>query len=78
MGKNFIVTVRHGSTISYADVRSRCEATPELLKKGQGFVLYAIMDFIIDRYFPVVQDLEQELEKIEDKIFNEKTQSAYN
>jgi magnesium transporter len=72
VGKNFIVVVRHGSTLAYTEVRSRCEAMPELLSKGQGFVLYAIMDFIVDRYFPVVHDMEQELEMIEDKIFKDK------
>ena len=72
VGENFIVSVRHGSSIAYTEVRSRCEAMPELLSKGQGFVLYAIMDFIVDRYFPVVQDMEQELVIIEDKIFKEK------
>ncbi|MEO8412693.1 MAG: magnesium/cobalt transporter CorA [Ginsengibacter sp.] len=72
VGKNFIVAVRHGSSISYTEVRSRCESMPELLSNGQGFVLYAIMDFIVDRYFPVVQDLEQELVTIEEKIFNAK------
>lgn len=72
VGKNFIVSVRHGSTVSYKEVRSRCESMPDLLKKGQGFVLYAIMDFIVDRYFPVVDDLEKDLESIEDKIFKEK------
>ena len=72
VGKNFILSVRHGSTVAYTEVRSRCEAMPELLTKGQGFVLYAIMDFIVDRYFPVVQDMEQELVTIEDKIFKDK------
>lgn len=72
VGKNFIVTVRHGSTVAYKEVRTRCEAMPELLSKGQGFVLYAIMDFIVDRYFPVVDDMEEELQSIEDKIFNAK------
>ena len=72
VGKNFIVSVRHGSTVAYTEVRSRCEAMPELLSKGQGFVLYAIMDFIVDRYFPVVHGMEKELESIEDKIFKEK------
>ncbi len=72
VGTNFIVVVRHGSSVPYTEVRARCEATPEYLKKGQGFVLYALMDFIVDRYFPVVHDLEQDLEKIEHKIFKEK------
>lgn len=72
VGMNFIVSIRHGSSIPYTEVRSRCEKMPELLGKGQGFVLYAIMDFIVDRYFPVVDELEQELEVIEDKIFKGK------
>lgn len=72
VGKNFIVSVRHGSSVAYTEVRSRCEDMPELLSKGQGFVLYAIMDFIVDRYFPVVDDMENNLDAIEDKIFKEK------
>lgn len=72
VGGNFIVVVRHGSNVAYTDIRTRCESTPELMRKGQGFVLYAIMDFIVDRYFPVVHELEQELEAIESKIFKEK------
>ena len=72
VGKNFIVIVRHGSTVAYTEVRARCESMPDLLKNGQSFVLYAVMDFIVDRYFPVVDDLESELEAIEDKIFKEK------
>ena len=73
VGKNFIVSVRHGSSVAYNQVRARCEEMPELLSKGQGFVLYAIMDFIVDKYFPVVDDLEKDLEAIEDKIFKEKS-----
>jgi magnesium transporter len=72
VGKNFIVIVRHGSSVAYTDVRAKCESTPELLNKGQGFVLYAVMDFIVDRYFPVVHEMEQELEVIEEKIFKQK------
>lgn len=72
VGDNFIVTIRHGYGVSYADVRSRCESTPHLLIKGQGFALYSVMDFIVDRYYPVVQEMEQELQEIEDLIFNGK------
>jgi len=72
VGNNFIVIVRHGFSVPYIEVRVRCEEAPEHLRKGQGFVLYAVMDFIVDRYFPVVHDLEQELEAIETKIFKDK------
>ncbi|HUG38656.1 MAG TPA: magnesium/cobalt transporter CorA [Candidatus Limnocylindrales bacterium] len=71
VGPGFIVSVRHGPSLSYAEVRARCEATPHLLAKGPGFVLYAIMDFIVDQYFPIVEALEDDLEKVEESIFDE-------
>ena len=72
LGRNFIVTVRHGSTLAYTEVRTRCESTPTLLRNGPGFALYAVMDAIVDQYFPVIDDLEQELTLLEDMIFDEK------
>jgi len=72
VGSNFLITIRHGSSISYSDVRKRCESTPHLLEKGQGFALYAVMDAIVDQYFPIVEILEEDLQNIEDKIFKEK------
>jgi len=72
LGKNFMITVRHGSSISYAEVRTRCESTPHLLKKGPGFALYAVMDAIVDQYFPVIDALEQKLSDLEEMIFDEK------
>jgi magnesium transporter len=69
VGENYVVTIRHGSSPSYAEVRKRCETTPHLLSKGPGFVLYAIMDFVVDHYFPVVDGLEEELEAIEEEVF---------
>jgi magnesium transporter len=69
VGPRYVVSVRHGSSLSYAAVRARCEATPQLLCKGPGFILYALMDFIVDQYFPVVDALEDELEALEEEIF---------
>jgi len=72
VGSNFIVIVRHGPSLTYSNVRLRCESTPHLLSKGQGFVLYAVMDFIVDQYYPVVRQLEKDLEEIEEKVFKER------
>src|SRR5262249_26499958 len=58
----YVVSVRHGPSLSYAEVRARCERTPQLLRKGPGFVLYAIMDFVVDHYFPIIDELEDKLE----------------
>jgi magnesium transporter len=72
LGNNFIVNIRHGSSLSYKEVRSRCESTPELLGKGPAFALYAVMDSIVDQYFPVIEALEQELLEVEEEIFGKK------
>jgi magnesium transporter len=71
VGANYVVSVRHGSLLSHVGVRARCEATPTLLTKGPGFVLYALMDFIVDQYFPIVEALEDELESVEAEIFQD-------
>ena len=71
VGGRYVVSVGHGVSLSDAEVRSRCEATPELLSKGPGFVLHALMDFIVDQYFPIVDALEDELEALEQDIFGE-------
>ena len=71
IGRNYLVTVRHGSLRSHVGLRSRLEATPALLAKGPGFVLYALMDFIVDQYFPVVDELEESFEGLEEQIFAE-------
>lgn len=72
LGPRYVVTVRHGSFKSHVGLRARCEATPELLAKGEGFVLHALMDFIVDQYFPVVDSLEKELDELEEHIFSGK------
>jgi len=69
VGRNYLVTVRHGSLRSHIGVRQRCESTPHLLSKGPGYVLYALMDFVVDQYLPIVQQIEEEVEDLEDVIF---------
>jgi magnesium transporter len=65
----YVVTVRHGASLSYAAVRARCESAPDLLGKGPGFVLYAIMDFVVDQYFPIVQGIEEALDRVDERLF---------
>jgi magnesium transporter len=69
VGRQFVVSVRSRSDQHFLGVRERCEREPELLKLGPGFVLYALMDAVVDRYFPLVDKLESELEEIEEHIF---------
>jgi magnesium transporter len=70
VGLNFILSVRNRSEQGFLGVRERCEHEPELLRLGAGFVLYALMDAVVDRYFPVIDELESQLETIEEHIFD--------
>ena len=68
-GENYVLSVRRDANQGFLGVRARAEREPHQLKKGAGFVLYALVDAVVDRYFPVVDMLESELESIEDHIF---------
>jgi len=69
VGRNYILSVRSGVEKGFRDVRARCEREPELLRRGPGYVLYALMDAVVDRYFPILQTIEGELERVEEEIF---------
>lgn len=70
VGHNFVLSVRSRSEQHLLGVRERCEREPELLSQGAGFVLYAIMDAVVDRYFPLIEAVESELEAVEEHIFD--------
>jgi magnesium transporter len=70
VGANFVLSVRNRTQRGFQDVRERCEREPEFLKRGAGYVMYALMDAVVDRYFPILDNLEQTLETIEARIFS--------
>jgi magnesium transporter len=69
VGRNYVLSVRHRAEPGFQAVRDRAEGEPHLLKHGSGFVFYALADNVVDRYFPLVDRLEVELEEIEERIF---------
>jgi magnesium transporter len=68
-GRNYLLSVRNRTEQGFTSVRARTEREPHLLKHGSGFVLYALIDTVVDRYFPVVESLENELERLEERMF---------
>lgn len=70
VGRNYVLSIRNRTREGFADVRARCEREPHLLALGAGFVLYALIDAVVDRYFPVLEYLEDELEAVERRIFS--------
>jgi magnesium transporter len=69
VGRNYVLSVRQRTKVGFSAVRVRAEREPELLQYGSGYVFYALMDNVVDRYFPTLDGLETELEKIEEQIF---------
>ncbi|MEW6637571.1 MAG: CorA family divalent cation transporter, partial [Actinomycetota bacterium] len=69
VGEDFVVTVRHGEAPDLASVRRRMEQEPELLGRGPEAILYAVMDRVVDDYYPVVRGLENDVEEIETEVF---------
>ena len=76
VGRNFVLSVRNRSRQNLLQVRERSEREPHMLKHGPAFVFYALMDAVVDRYFPIIDSLETELEAVEDQIFEPGTSQA--
>ncbi len=78
VGPNYVLSVRNHTEKGFQEVRARCEREPELLRHGSGYVLYALMDSVVDRYFPLLDALEVELEQIEQRIFSPQASARSN
>lgn len=69
VGKNFLISVRHGASSSYAPIRAKAEENPKQLCHGPGFALYSVLDFIVDNYRHIVGKFETMIEDIESNMF---------
>ena len=69
VGRDFIVTIRHGEASELKEVRRQVEGNRDLLRRGPAAILYAIMERVVDAYGPVVEGLENDIEEIETEVF---------
>ena len=70
-GPGYVVTIRHGPGSELATARKRLEERPELLEMGAAAAVWAILDKVVDDYFPVVDGIEDDIEEVEDDVFND-------
>lgn len=68
-GKNFLVTVRHGPPYPLTEIEKRWKAHPDDLRHGGGFLLYTILDTVVDGYFPVAEAFQDRVESVEEQLF---------
>lgn len=76
VGRGYVVSVRHGASTSYASVRQHCESCPKMLSHGEDYILYKILDFIVDNYMPVLEAVRSEVEKLEDRVLHESSSTS--
>lgn len=69
IGPNFAITVRHAESPDLGRVRKRLEQNPALLALGPQAILYAVLDQVVDEYQPVIAGLENDIDEIEDQLF---------
>ncbi|TDD62977.1 magnesium and cobalt transport protein CorA [Actinomadura darangshiensis] len=70
LGRDFVVTVRHGAGNPLGPVRKRLEDSPELLGHGATAVLYAVCDEVVDRYGLVAHEVEVDIIGLERAVFD--------
>ncbi|MFT7840791.1 magnesium/cobalt transporter CorA [Saccharothrix sp. BKS2] len=69
LGRDFVVTVRHGNHSGLAVVRRELEAEPERLRVGPAAVLYSIADHVVDNYLDVTDHIEDDIDSMEALVF---------
>jgi magnesium transporter len=70
LGRDFVISVRHGNAGGLGDVRERLEMQPALLRHGPGAALHAIVDRIVDAYGPVVIAVREDIDEVESDVFS--------
>jgi magnesium transporter len=68
-GPGYVVVVRHGAASELSSARERLEQQPDLLRLGPSAAVWAIMDKVVDDYQPVVEGIENDVEEVEEAVF---------
>ena len=71
-----LITVRKDPTFDIQGVMERWDGSADLAGHGVGFLLWGLLDFIVDGHFATVQQLDEALEGLEDLLFDERPHSA--
>ncbi|MCU4182801.1 magnesium transporter CorA family protein [Acidiferrimicrobium sp. IK] len=70
--KSWLITVRKSGGFDMGHVEDRWDANPDLAKHGVGFLLHGLLDHVVDGHFATVQELDEAVEAIEARLFEER------
>ena len=68
-GQNFLLTFHGGAPVDAETVAGRITARPELAKHGAGFLLYVVLDELVDTFFPALDRIGERIEDLEEAVF---------
>ncbi len=67
IGRNYLVTIHRGRLTAIEEAMTRWTRGGPLLQEGVGFLVYTVMDAIIDGYFPLIDAIEDQVEGLEEE-----------
>jgi magnesium transporter len=71
-----LITIRKDDGLDIGKVVERWDASPDLAPHGVGFLLYGLLDFVVDGHFEAVQSLDDAVEELEDNLFDDKPKNV--
>jgi len=69
-----LITVRKDDGLDIGAVTDRWDASPDLAAYGVGYLVHGLLDYIVDGHFDAVRSLDDEVEALEDELFDESAQ----
>jgi magnesium transporter len=69
LGSNFLFTVHRRPMRAIDDIRNRLAGDRRLIERGPDFLLYSVVDQMVDAHFPLVEQIEEAVDDLQDRIF---------
>jgi magnesium transporter len=76
LGRNFVVTVHGEESAAVDEMKHRVDRSPDLLARGAGRLMHAIADISVDAYFPIVDQIDEFIDGLEERVFARFDQTA--
>ncbi len=70
LGPDWILTIHHDPIPQFEEIAKRWKRKPEWMRNGAPQLLYELMDSVLDGYFPVLDAIDSEIDKFEDRLYN--------
>lgn len=77
VGPDYVVTIHAGHLQPFEDLRARWQAHPQLMQSGPAYLLYELMDEVLDDYFPALDALDEKIDSLEDRLFDDDPNSTH-